>query len=139
MAWKPSKPPNDGLHGKHAASFCIRSQLECLAKLTTYAPVSEPNGCPEMMPAGRNISSLPLLHEHEEEEEGARQQFFAIRTVMIDLMRRQAVLSPAGCPKTEQKFNHTAPLVWFWYVETRMIPTEKSLSDAIRRGIDWVL
>jgi hypothetical protein len=34
-------------------------------------------------------------------------------TVMIDLMRRQAVLKPAGCPKTEQKFNHTASLGGF--------------------------
>lgn len=134
--WLGNRPnhPMIGYMRSMQRSFCIRSQLEGLAKLTTYSPVSEPNGCPEVMLVRKAVSSLPLLHE----EEGALQRFFAISTVMIDLMRRQAELSPAGCPKTEQKLERTASLVGFGMPE-RMIPTENSLPDAIRRGIDWVL
>jgi hypothetical protein len=50
------------------------------------------------MPVRKIIYSLTLLHEGE----GVLQLFFAMSLVMIDLiMRRQAVLSPAGCPKME--------------------------------------
>jgi hypothetical protein len=52
---------------------------------------------------------------------GALQQFFAMSAVMIDLMRRQAVLSSAGCPKTEQKLNHIASLGSFGMPERRIL------------------
>lgn len=66
-------------------------------------------------------------------------------TVMIGLMRRQAVLRPAGCdaPRRSKSSITLLRLVVFGMPEGRIpwipIPTGNSLSDAIRRGTDWAL
>lgn len=46
----PSSHPMMDYMGSMQRSFCVRSQLERLAKLTTYSLVREPNGYPEVMP-----------------------------------------------------------------------------------------